>query len=161
MAWIDDRVWCHPKLVDIPPAARWVWVAGVAYSSGFGTRGLLSPGQQQQIGATANTRKRLIEIGLWDEMPAGHIRIHDWDEHNDKRDERRAKDRERKREQRARERRTSPAASAGRHADSPQGRRALKVVKEVTEVKGFSTEPFPDPEKPSIESITPTFREIP
>lgn len=101
MAWIDDRVWCHPKLADLPPAVAWTWVKSVAYSAGMGTKGHLSAGQQKLIGSTPKLRAALLQAGLWDAngQPGGIV-IHDWDEHNEKRDERREKDRERKRKAR-------------------------------------------------------------
>jgi hypothetical protein len=105
MAWIDDRIWCHPKFTSLPAEAAWVYVKGVAYSSGMSTKGLLDPGAQRMLGATRPIRDRLVAAELWD-APNGTwkneatIQIHDWDEHNAKRDERRRKDRERKRAER-------------------------------------------------------------
>ena len=39
MAWVDDRIWCHQKLADLSDRAFRVWVNGIAYSSGFQTKG--------------------------------------------------------------------------------------------------------------------------
>jgi hypothetical protein len=110
VAWLDDRVWCHPKLADLTDRSFRVWVNGMAYSSGFGTRGLLTPGQQRTIGADTRVRRELVAAGLWDETTEG-VLIHDWDDHNGKRDARRAADRERKRA--ARSNGTSAGTSAG------------------------------------------------
>lgn len=131
MAWVDDRIWCHPKFADLSPAARWLWVCGVTYSSGFATKGALSRGQQQTIGTTKKTLVELVQAGLWEPLEDGSVQIHDWDEHNSKRDERRAKDRERKRRERT-QARMSEGQSAGQTADKRSDRRALKEVKEVT-----------------------------
>ena len=103
MAWIDDRVWCHPKLVEVSDKAFRVWVTGIAYSTGFQTRGHLTPGQQKVIGTTTKARSELVTAGLWHENGNG-IAIHDWDDHNGRRDAKRAANRERKRRQRERER---------------------------------------------------------
>lgn len=113
MAWIDDRIWCHPKYANVSKPARWAAVSAIAYSSGFSTGGTLSEGQIGQLGVTKKERGELVEAGLWHELSTG-IRIHDWDDHNSSRDERKAKDRQRKRDARA------AAKSAGTSADSPQ-----------------------------------------
>lgn len=147
MAWLDDRIWCHSKITDLSDRAFRTYINGVAYSSGFTTRGVLTVGQQKQIRATPRAKKELIFSQLWDELDDGAVRIHDWDNHNGKRDERRDADRERKRSARAKEReerpqdtlrtnlrtvrRTDDEASAGQDADNAADRRALKEVKEV------------------------------
>jgi hypothetical protein len=101
MAWLDDRIWCHPKFTSLPASAAWVYVKGVAYSSGMSTGGVLNVGVQKMIGCSASTRRTLVLAGLWDQNRTGEtVRIHDWDEHNARRDERRRKDRERKRAER-------------------------------------------------------------
>jgi hypothetical protein len=117
MAWIDDRIWCHPKLVSIPDNAFRVYVNSIAYSSGMGLGGHLDPGQQKLVGSTTRIRATLVARGLWDENGDGRaIDIHDWKEHNEKRDERRRKDRERKKA--ARE---SAGTSAGRSSGHSHG----------------------------------------
>ena len=133
MAWLDDRVWCHPKVADVSDRSFRVWVNGMAYSSGFGTRGVLTAGQQRTIGADARVRRELIAAGLWDETDDGVV-IHDWDEHNAKRDARRAADRERKRA--ARSKGTSAGPSAGQKcvegSEGSEGSdRSPKAVMEV------------------------------
>lgn len=116
MAWLDDRIWAHPKIRDVPRATRWEYAAAIAYSSGFGTKGILTAGQLRAIECRPNDRKLLIEVGLWIDQNDGAIRINDWDEHNGKRDARRESDRARKRADRAKTAKTS----AGQGADSPQ-----------------------------------------
>lgn len=118
MAWVDDRIWCHPKLVDLTDAAFRAWVNGVAYSTGFGTRGQLTAGQQRTIGATSRARRELVGAGLWDETETGIV-YHDWDAHNGKRDARREADRERKRQ--LRNGGTSAGTSAGQTPGTSQG----------------------------------------
>lgn len=98
MAWIDDRIWCLGKFAELSNDAFAVWVKSVAYSSGLSTAGHLNAGQQRLVGSSAKVRRELIEARLWDENGDGKsVLIHDWDEHNGKRDARRAADRERKR----------------------------------------------------------------
>jgi hypothetical protein len=101
MAWIDDRAWCHPKLVDLTDRAFRAYVCGITYSSGFGTKGALSPAQQAIVGATARTISELVQAGLWEPLEDGCVAIHDWDDHNAKRDLRRERERDRKRDARA------------------------------------------------------------
>ncbi len=96
MAWIDDRIWCHPKFVDLTGDAFAAYVKGVAYCSGFSTGGHLTPGQMRAIGAGPRQARELLAAGLWERNGNGVV-VHDWDEHNGKRDARRAADRERKR----------------------------------------------------------------
>lgn len=102
MAWIDDRIWCHPKIIGLSDRAKAAYVFGLAYSSGMSTGGRLEPAMQKAVGANSRTRSELVAAGLWDENGDGaSVHIHDWKEHNEKRDERRRRDRERKRAMRA------------------------------------------------------------
>lgn len=121
MAWIDDRIWCHPKLADISDSAFRVYVNGVAYSSGFHTSGTLTAGQQRAIGATARTRTELVKARLWEIKSAEDVAIHDWAEHNAKRDARRKADRERKRLERAKTGDLSTSPSGGLSAGHTNG----------------------------------------
>jgi hypothetical protein len=101
MAWIDDRIWCHPKFNKLTAQAFATYVRAVAYSSGMSTGGQLDQATQKLVGGTRRVRAELVGAGLWDVNGDGEtVHIHDWDEHNAKRDERRRKDRERKREAR-------------------------------------------------------------
>ena len=84
-------------LVSVPEATRWGWVAGICYSSGFGTRGVLTKEQLRAIGVTTKMRRQLVSAGLWIDLPTGSVEINDWDEHNAARDARRAVDRRRRR----------------------------------------------------------------
>ncbi len=145
MAWLDDRVWSHPKFADLSAAAFRSYVYGVCYSSGFGTRGKLTSGMLKTLCVTRAQRRALTDAGLWHETGDG-IAIHDWENHNGKRDDRRARDRERKRKERATERGQSADNTAERPQDSPQERpgerpQSRRVLKEVKEVKEEQTNP--------------------
>ncbi len=99
MAWIDERIWCHPKIVELSDKAFRAYIHGIAYASGMATKGHLSGNQQKLIGAGTRERQELVEAGLWELNGRGaSVIVHDWEEHNGKRDERRRKDRERKRQ---------------------------------------------------------------
>lgn len=92
MAWIDDRIWCHPKISDISDAAFRAWINGIAYSFGFHTRGKLTSAQQRLVGATPRIGRELTVAGLWEENGDG-IFIHDWNVHNGKAEQRAQKER--------------------------------------------------------------------
>lgn len=128
MAWLDDRAWCHPKLSALSDTGFRVWLSGICYSSGFGLQGRLERHHQRVIQTTPKVRAELIGLELWDEVDAGAVVIHDWAEHNDKRDARRMAARERKQKQRDRER------DMQRDIDVTNGRdgNAVKEVKVVT-----------------------------
>lgn len=119
MAWLDDRAWAHPKLVDLSDRAFRVYVNGISYAAGMGTRGYLTGQQQRLIGSDKKAKKELVFCSLWHEENGSEtVRINDWDSHNGKRDDRRAKDRERKKRERLKQR-VSDKTSAGQSADSP------------------------------------------
>lgn len=99
MAWLDDRAWAHPKIVGLTAPAFRAWVNGILYSSGMELRGVLAPAHQKLVGATSSIKQELIEAGLWDALIDGGVEIHDWNEHNARRDERKVKERERKRKE--------------------------------------------------------------
>lgn len=102
MAWIDDRIWCHPKMADLSSGAAWLFVKGIAYSSGMSTGGSLTAGQQALIGGTGGAKRELIAAGLWGLNGDGQtVTIHDWEEHNGARDDRRRRERDRMRRARA------------------------------------------------------------
>lgn len=177
MAWLDDRIWCHPKVTDLTDAAFRTYINGVAYSSGFDTSGVLTAGQQKSIGSTPRVRTELVQAALWDDIGDNTVRVHDWDEHNGRRDARRRADRERKRAERQKSPRasagqssgqsagTSLGRSTGHSADKAADRRTLKGdrVKEEEQraLPAHDDEPLVDTnEKPSLESLTPPLREI-
>lgn len=101
MAWTDDRLWCHPKYVGLSWRAKAVLRHAFEYAGGMGTKGILTQASQQTIGSTSAVRAELVAAGWWDENGDGRtVHIHDWEEHNGLRDEKRQRDRERKRQAR-------------------------------------------------------------
>ncbi len=103
MAWVDDRIWCHPKIAGLSHLAFRIYICSLAYSGGFGLGGVLTKEHQHVIHSTAAARKELVAAGLWEDVGGGAIEIHDWKEHNEKRDARRRADRDRKRTARNRD----------------------------------------------------------
>ena len=120
MAWLDDRAWCHPKLVNLTDRSFRVHINAISYSAGMGLRGTISPAQQKLLGADKRVRRELVTAGLWVDQDGGTVCINDWDEHNGRRDDRRAKDRERKRQARKTERQ-SAGTSAGQSQGTSRG----------------------------------------
>jgi hypothetical protein len=110
VAWLDDRYWCHPKIVSLSDGAYRANTNAIAYCAGMGTGGVLDQAQQRVVGAQAKHRRELVAGGVWDDLGGGRIQIHDWDDHNSSRDRRRESDRERKRRQRQRDREPSVTA---------------------------------------------------
>ena len=132
MAWLDDRVWAHPKVVGVSDRAFRVWASGICYSSGFGTRGVLAPSVQRQLGATKQVKEELVAAGLWEPGEDGLVEIHDWLDHNDARDNRREKDRLRKREERARKRATE---------DDPEEHDVRRTSRGLSTGRSFANDP--------------------
>ncbi len=118
MAWLDDRIWSLPKFVLLSDRAFRVWVNSVAYSSGYVLHGRLEVEHQKLVGASEKTRKELLEKRCWDDARdgTGAVLVHDWEDHNGKRDKQREKDRIRKREQRM-----SARASKGQSVGQSNG----------------------------------------
>lgn len=119
MAWLDERVWCHPKFTDLTDRAGWTWAKSVAYACGMATGGVLTPGQQKLMGADAKVRRELVDARLWDELEDGSVTIHDWKEHNGQRDAKRKADRDRLRDKRATVAEMSQRQSPRHERDSP------------------------------------------
>lgn len=104
MAWIDDRIWCHPKFNKLTPQAFAAYIRAVAYSSGMGTGGHLDVPTQKLVGGTRKVRAELVDAGLWDvNGDRDSVVIHDWDEHNGAREARRERERERLRQWRTKQ----------------------------------------------------------
>lgn len=103
MAWLDSRIWAHPKLINLSDRAWRIYVSAIAYSSGFLTEGRLNPVQLRTLGVTPRVKRELIEAGLWHEK-GREIVIHDWEEHNGKREQKRLNEREQARERKRRQR---------------------------------------------------------
>lgn len=156
MAWLDDRAWCHPKLVNLSDKAWRVYFSGVAYSSGMGTKGVLSVQQQRMLGSNGLVRSRLVSAGLWDDLEGGSVAIHDWELHNGKRDARRERDRERKRAERAVSPKERPQDSP---QDARQERRALKEVKVVKREPNGSLESGQRVRNPIWDALNEVFGE--
>lgn len=119
MAWLDDRLRDHPKIVRASAPAFKVWALALCYCSAHGTGGRLD----EAVKALAVPRKvteELVALKLWDREDDG-LWVHDWQEHNSKRDadldERRKAARDRQRRHRAKLRGQDPDAEVTRDSD--------------------------------------------
>jgi hypothetical protein len=88
MAWLDDRIRDHPKMVGLSPVAFRQWIFTLCYCSEHGTRGNVDAAIIA-LRIPKSTVKELLARSLWEERDDG-IWIHDWDAHNLKRDQARA-----------------------------------------------------------------------
>lgn len=109
MAWfkVDDRLWSHPKWLNLSLEAKALWVSAGAYcaeheSDGFISRQTLAivlPNSRQTRAATA-----LVKVGLWEQVEGG-FRFRNWSEYQPTKAQQQAKrekDRERKAQWRSR-----------------------------------------------------------
>jgi hypothetical protein len=114
MAFLDDRLWCHPKWVALSDRAHRVGIAAICYAHGFGTRGELNASALRTIGATDDTTTELVTVGLWERnADRNAVVIHDWNDYND--DERLDRKRELTRERVRRHRVRNAADALHRH----------------------------------------------
>lgn len=133
MAWLDSRIWCHPKLAKVSKSARWTYVAALAYSDGFGTLGHLERGQLRIIDCDHRDKKALIAAQLWDDDLHGGIHIRGWQDHNADRDKKRELARERQRRRRAKPDDVSREQERDKPRDEPRDiERDISVTNSVT-----------------------------
>lgn len=91
MSWIriDDNAPSHRKLLKVPPAARWLWVCGLAYCQRLKTDGHVP---LETLATFAIEKPKpladaLVAVGLWHAEPTGY-RVHDYLDFNASADER-------------------------------------------------------------------------
>lgn len=102
MAWLDDRLRDHPKIVRTSATAFRQWALALCYCSAHGTEGRLD---EAVIALRIGPKivEELVEIGLWDREEDG-LWVHDWQEHNEARDQKIELRREQARERQKRHR---------------------------------------------------------
>jgi hypothetical protein len=100
MAFLDDRLWVHPKWRLLDAEAFRVGIYGLCYAHGFVTRGYLTPVDFLTLDADDDLVAQLVDCGIWDPLDDsggvtvrdGHavrhaldngVRIHDWEQYND------------------------------------------------------------------------------
>lgn|GEM_PF-1749231 len=85
MTWIklDDSFPNHPKVIKAGPAAAWLYVSALCYSSSYLLDGYIESSSVEVLTNIKHYRKAvdaLIEVGLWEEVEGGY-QIHDYLEH--------------------------------------------------------------------------------
>src|SRR5699024_7246530 len=89
MAWVklDDGFFRNPKIVQISPESKLIYLAGLCYSGSQLTDGFIPKNAVRILASDADvpaSKRRiqeLLDAGLWIENPHGYS-IHDYLEHN-------------------------------------------------------------------------------
>jgi hypothetical protein len=101
---LDDATYDHPKIVQVSDGAFRLWVTAGLYCAKHLTDGIISPGTLKVLQAKSRHCDELWSAGLWERIPEGGYRFHDWDHYQPTRlqvIERRRKEAERKAKARA------------------------------------------------------------
>ena len=81
MSWVkhDDNTAHHPKVLSVPPTARWVWFASTCYASRHLTDGFIPRSALKVVTpeATPALAAVLVRAGLWEAVDGGW-RVHDY-----------------------------------------------------------------------------------
>lgn len=83
MTWakVDDRLWCHPKFLDLSLEATGVWVRSLSWCSMHLTDGAIPRALPATLGWPTSAVDQLVAAVLWDEADRGWA-IHDYLEFN-------------------------------------------------------------------------------
>lgn len=101
MPWfkLDDSTYDHPKIVQVSDGAFRLWVTAGLYCARHLTDGVVSPGTLKVLQAKGKHCDELWLAGLWERIPEGGYRFHDWHDYQPTREDvqrRREIDRQRK-----------------------------------------------------------------
>jgi hypothetical protein len=80
---IHDGMPDHPKLLEVGPAAAWLWVCGLCYCSRYLTDGRIPHAAVRRLidaDDAVSLAGRLVSAGLW-EAHQGHYQVHDYLDH--------------------------------------------------------------------------------
>jgi hypothetical protein len=123
MGWVklDDRWAGHPKVTAVSFEARFLYIAGLCYCTGYRTDGLIPRNQVEAFGVpdAMERAEELVEASLW-EREGDDLRVHDYLLYQISKaadDERRANDRSRKEKSRKKKVEKAPQ---GIRSDSAQ-----------------------------------------
>lgn len=105
MAWfkLDDSMWSHPKFLRLSDRAFRLWVRAGSYCAQHLTDGIVTDETLMILGAARKHCDELWTAGLWERVPEGGYRFHDWHDYQPSRStvmRRKEHDRERKAAQR-------------------------------------------------------------
>ena len=155
MAWVklDDRSWCHPKLVSAGLAARGLDVAGMCWSSLMQTDGFVRADIISQVSGHAKNARELadilVRVGRWEVDPRGGWLIHDFLKYNPSAADQEAK-RQDQADQKARWRAEKAAKAAKASAKRPARTIGVRNVRTLSgadknDVRDLSALPDPAP----------------
>jgi hypothetical protein len=82
MVWVrlEDGLYTHPKLVEVSPAGRWLFIASICYSNQNATDGRLTQAAAESIGMIKQPGRAIAELvrtGLWERADDCYL-IHDY-----------------------------------------------------------------------------------
>jgi hypothetical protein len=153
MSWlrIDDNAPQHRKLLKVIPAARWLWVCGLAYCQRLKTDGHI-PFEALDLFAVPKPRPladALVAAGLWHHDPLGY-RVHDflaWNDSAGERDDKTVDKTERQRRWREKKRlqRQGVDASTGDAVDTAPTPSPTPTPRENAHAVTVQTVPGPVP----------------
>lgn len=78
VTWVklDDQFPDHPKVLEVGPAAAWLYICGLAYASRYLTDGFIPTAEIKRIHRSISAKK-LVGVGLWTHVEGGY-RVADW-----------------------------------------------------------------------------------
>lgn len=91
---IHGDLWIHDKFLTLTAEAGWLWTRALSFSIAQKTFGEISRGALIAIRGTDEAAAELVAAGLWDETENGW-RLHDWDDHQQSREDAEALSRKR------------------------------------------------------------------
>jgi hypothetical protein len=140
MTWfkVDDKLWGHQKWIAASPGARALWVTAGSWCADHLTDGVVPRHMLATFGARAGDSRKLLEIGLWEEVDGG-FRFRDWDEYQPSREQVEA-------DRKAARQRQQAARDRAREARS--SRRDDAVTSRVTSGDVTALSRLPDPTRP-------------
>lgn len=162
MPWfkVDDGFYDHPKVENLPMAARGLWLTCGVWCAKHLTDGVISAKRVRALGGTPAQIKALIKNGLWSECKgdsgAKCYAFHDWFDMQPSREqvyEKREIERQKKRKQRTNQ--TSDNASTSRFAEmSPRDTGGDTPRDDPRDSLGLSLAPDPTRPDPSQNRVT-------
>lgn len=128
MVWFQvcDTFWSHPKVLDLPADAGWLWVRSGSYCAQHLTDGMVTNAALRMLGGDQSTAAVLVFAGLWKSVRGGY-RFHDWDVYQQDRNEvlsKRASEAERKRKYREGKRKSGANVPMGQPTGQDAGQYA-------------------------------------
>lgn len=162
MPWfkVDDGFYDHPKVENLPMAARGLWLTCGVWCAKHLTDGVISAKRVRALGGTPAQIKALIKNGLWSECKgdsgAKCYAFHDWFDMQPSREqvyEKREIERQKKRKQRTNQ--TSDNATTSRFAEmSPRDTGGDNPRDNPRDSLGLSLAPDPTRPVPSQNRVT-------